>query len=72
MDPADGHFVDVGALPADIEAGRTICPAGHRFSYVLGDGRGGLLMRKRWRGSGPRAQHVLHIGRLAGGTADIG
>lgn len=30
--------------------------------YPLGDGRGGVLRRKRWRGGSPRPQQVRHIG----------
>lgn len=59
---ADGRTVDVGVSREDLETPKAICPPGHRPLFPLGDGRGGLLLRKRWRGGEPKAQHVEHIG----------
>lgn len=59
---ADGSTVDVGAPLRDMQAGKAACAPGQEHMYPLGDGRGGLLMRRRWRGGSPRAQHVQHIG----------
>lgn len=62
---ADGSTVDVGARVQDIESRQAVCPQGLRHLYPLGDGRGGLLLRRRWRGRDPSVQQVQHIGGCA-------
>lgn len=58
---ADGSTVDVGARVEDVLDGKAVCPPDQQ-QYPLGDGRGGILVRKRWRGGHPRPQHIRHIG----------
>lgn len=60
---ADGGTVDVGTRMEDLEARMIICPEGMRFLYPLGNGAGGLLSRRRWRGGRPKLQQVQHIGK---------
>jgi mannosyl-oligosaccharide glucosidase len=49
------------------KAGRSPCPASHpHFLFPLGDGQGGLLMRKRWRGRHKaRVGFVQHVGYVS-------
>lgn len=47
---------------ADVQARKAVCAPGQQHMFPLGDGRGGLLTRRRWKGSSPQPQHVQHIG----------
>eukprot|EP00903_Cladosiphon_okamuranus_P008249 g7940.t1 len=62
---ADGSTEDLGVPLADIQARKAVCRPGQQHMYPLGDGRGGLLTRRRWKGSSPRPQHVQHIGYVS-------
>ena len=60
--PADGSTEDVGARLEDIQARKSVCARDQQHMYPLGDGRGGLLTRRRWQGGSQRPQLVQHIG----------
>lgn len=59
---ADGSIEDIGVPLEDVKARKAVCAPGQQHMYPLGDGRGGLLTRRRWKGSSPRPQLVQHIG----------
>lgn len=59
---ADGSTEDIGVPLEDVQARKEVCAPGQQHMYPLGDGRGGLLTRRRWSGSPPQPQHVQHIG----------
>ncbi|CAM9775634.1 unnamed protein product [Ectocarpus fasciculatus] len=62
---ADGSTEDIGVPLEDVQARRAVCAPGQQHMYPLGDGRGGLLTRRRWSGSSPQPQHVQHIGYVS-------
>eukprot|EP00752_Nemacystus_decipiens_P007415 g6630.t3 len=62
---ADGSIQDKGVPLTDVQARKAVCAPGQQHMYPLGDGRGGLLTRRRWQGSSPRPQHVQHIGYVS-------
>ena len=63
---ADGSTADVGARLEDVQARKAVCATDQQHMYPLGDGRGGLLTRRRWQGGSQRPQHVRHIGGCSG------
>ncbi|CAM9649573.1 unnamed protein product [Ectocarpus sp. 13 AM-2016] len=62
---ADGSTEDIGVPLEDVQARKAVCAPGQQHMYPLGDGRGGLLTRRRWSGSPPQPQHVQHIGYVS-------